>query len=71
MAMEGLRSRFLPWERTILMLAWVTPMWSRWIAMFYSIPLGPVVLSLLLIAIVRRAMTIPITNEETVVSWSS
>ena len=63
-AIEGLRSRFLPWERTILMLAWLTPMWSRWIAMFYSIPLGPVVLSLLLIAIIRRALTIPITNRE-------
>jgi hypothetical protein len=63
-ATEGLRSRFLPWEPSILFLAWLTPMWSRWMALFYLIPIGPLVLSLMLIAIIRRAMTIPGGHQE-------
>jgi len=63
LAMEGLRAQFLPWERSILLLAWLTPMWSRWIAMIYSIPLGPVILCLLLIAILRRVITVPVLRS--------
>ena len=57
LALEGIKSGFLPGEKSILVVAWLLPMWSRWIAMFYAIPLGPLVLLLTMIAILRRAMT--------------
>jgi alpha-1,2-mannosyltransferase len=53
-AMEGLKGGFLPWEKSILVLGWLLPMWSRWIGMLYSIPLGPVVLALTMLIIIRR-----------------
>jgi alpha-1,2-mannosyltransferase len=54
LAMEGLKGGFLSWEKSILFLAWLLPMWSRWIGMLYAIPLGPVVLTLTMIVIIRR-----------------
>jgi alpha-1,2-mannosyltransferase len=54
LAMEGLKGGFLSWEKSILVLAWLLPMWSRWIGMLYAIPLGPVVLTLTMIVIIRR-----------------
>jgi alpha-1,2-mannosyltransferase len=62
LALEGLKSRFLPWEKLIMVLAWLLPMWSRWIGMVYAIPLGPVVLSLTMLAIIRRVMTITMAS---------
>jgi len=62
-AVEALKSRFLPWEKSILLLAWLLPMWSRWLGLVYSIPIGPVVLSLLMIVIIRRATMIPVATE--------
>jgi hypothetical protein len=58
-ALEGLTSGFLPWEKSLLLFAWIAPMWSRWVGMLYGIPLGPVVLALVMIAIIRRAATLP------------
>ena len=63
-ACEALKSKFLPWEKSILFLAWLLPLWSRWIGMIYSIPLGPLVLSLMLIAVARRAMATSMTGAE-------
>jgi hypothetical protein len=64
LACEGLKTEFLAWEKSILFLAWLLPLWSRWIGMIYSIPLGPLVLSLMLIAVVRRAMATRIFAAE-------
>ncbi|HZC46089.1 MAG TPA: glycosyltransferase family 87 protein, partial [Candidatus Acidoferrum sp.] len=54
LACEGLRSGFLPWEKSILLLAWIFPLFARWLSMFGSLPLTPLVLTILMFAIFRR-----------------
>lgn len=53
---EGLRRGFLPWEKTILLAAFVLPGVSRGLAGAAHLPLGPIVVALLFWSIVRRAL---------------
>jgi hypothetical protein len=60
LACEGLRTGFLTWEKSILFLAWIFPLFSRWLSLFGSLPLTPLVLTIVMLAIVRRG-TLPIS----------
>jgi hypothetical protein len=55
MVRDGMRSGFLRGEKLVLFLAWLLPLFARWLAQTASIPLAPAVIVLLLIAIARRA----------------
>jgi hypothetical protein len=52
---EGVRSGFLPWEKTLLAAAFALPAVSRTLAADVRLPLAPLVVGALLIAILRRA----------------
>jgi alpha-1,2-mannosyltransferase len=54
LAVEGLRTRFLDWEKIALFAVWLLPIASRAIGSF-GLPIAPVVLSILLVLILRRA----------------
>jgi alpha-1,2-mannosyltransferase len=54
-ALEGARSGFLPWEKSLLALAWLLPLFARSLAGHALIPIAPLV-TLLLADIARRAM---------------
>lgn len=56
MAGEGLRTGFLPWEKTILAWAWLMPLVARTVAMGTSVPVGMLTVVLLLAVVVRRAL---------------
>ncbi|HKN12354.1 MAG TPA: glycosyltransferase family 87 protein [Candidatus Binatus sp.] len=51
---DAVHSAFLPWEKSILFLAWLFPLFARVLSMFASLPLTPLVLALLMLAIIRR-----------------
>ncbi len=51
---DAMHSVFLPWEKSILFLAWLFPLFARVLSMFASLPLTPLVLALLMLAIGRR-----------------
>ena len=53
LAMEGLRTRFLDWEKIALLAVWLLPIVSRGIGAL-GLPIGPIVLSALLVVILRR-----------------
>jgi hypothetical protein len=59
LALQGRRSGFLPWEKSILLLAWALPLFARTLAGKAMIPIAPLVMMLLLAAIARRSMLIP------------
>lgn len=59
-AAQGVRSGFLPWEKTILLAAFALPGVSRGIAAALHVPLGPFVIALLLWAVARRAIAAPV-----------
>ena len=54
LALEGRASEFLPWEKSLLVLAWMLPLFARTLAGKAMIPVAPLVMLLLLAAIVRR-----------------
>jgi alpha-1,2-mannosyltransferase len=55
LTVEGLRTRFLNWEKILLFVVWLLPLISREIGAL-GLPIAPIVLSVLLSFIVRRAM---------------
>ena len=56
LAILGLQSGFMPWEKSILALAWMLPMFARTLAIDFRIPLAPPLLLMLMALIVRRAL---------------
>ena len=60
-ALEGARSGFLPWEKSLLALAWLLPLFARSLAGHALIPIAPLVTLLLLADIARR---VPATREQ-------
>ena len=64
LAVEGERDGFLPFEKSLLVAAWILPMVSEFVAQYLSIPLTPVVGLLLLGALLRRARMPDIANEQ-------
>jgi alpha-1,2-mannosyltransferase len=52
---DATHSHFLPWEKSILFLAWLYPLFARILSLLASLPLTPLVLALVMFAIVRRA----------------
>lgn len=59
LALEGRRSGFLPWEKSLLTLAWFLPLFARTLAGKAMIPIAPLVMMLLLAAIARRSVSMP------------
>lgn len=55
LTVEGLRTRFLDWEKMALFVVWLLPLVSREVGTI-GLPIGPVVLLVLLSFIVRRAV---------------
>lgn len=51
----GLREGFRPWEKTILLLVWLLPLFSRLIAKAVHVPSATLIMGLLLLFIIRRA----------------
>jgi len=56
---DAMHSDFLPWEKSILFLVWLFPMFARILGLAASLPLMPLVLALLMFDIVRRAAISP------------
>jgi hypothetical protein len=54
LAWEGLRNGFLPYEKSILFLAWIFPLFARVLSLFGGLPLTPIVLTIVMLAILRR-----------------
>jgi Glycosyltransferase family 87 len=59
LAIEGRRSGFLPWEKSLLVLAWLLPLFARALAGKAMIPIAPLVMMLLLAVIARRSVSLP------------
>ncbi len=55
LAVEGERTDFLPYEKTLLLVAWMLPMLCEFVAQHLSIPLTPLVCLLLMTAVISRA----------------
>jgi hypothetical protein len=53
---EGRRSGFLPWEKIVLLAAFVLPLVSRLAASSVGIPLGPPALAVLFLMVFRRGL---------------
>jgi len=51
---DAMHSTFLPWEKFILFLAWLFPLFARPLSLLASLPLTPLVLALLMLTIIRR-----------------
>jgi alpha-1,2-mannosyltransferase len=56
---DAMHSAFLPWEKSILFLVWLFPLFARILSLFASLTLMPLVLALLMFVIVRRAAIAP------------
>jgi hypothetical protein len=55
LAADGLRRGFLTWEKTLLALAWIAPLFARQLAAATLIPLGQATAIIVLALAVRRA----------------
>ena len=55
LALEGRRSGFLPFEKSLLVVAWLLPLVCEPVASYAHVPLTPFVCLLLLALIIRRA----------------
>lgn len=55
LSLDGRRTGFLRWEKSILAFAWMLPMFARTLAIDFRIPLAPPLLLVLLALIVRRS----------------
>ncbi len=58
-ALEGRRSGFLPWEKSLLAFVWLLPLFASSLAGHAMIPLAPLAMLLLLADIARRAALSP------------
>jgi alpha-1,2-mannosyltransferase len=56
LALEGRRSGFLPWEKSLLAFVWLLPLFARSLAGHAMIPIAPLAMLLLLADIARRAL---------------
>ena len=54
-AIEGRRSGFLPWEKSLLAFVWLLPLFARTLAGRAMIPIAPLAMLLLLADVARRA----------------
>lgn len=54
---EGRRTGFLPWEKIVLLAAFVLPLVSRLVAHHFGVPLAPAVLIAVFWLIMRRAFS--------------
>ncbi len=54
-AIEGRRSGFLPWEKSLLAFVWLLPLFARSLAGHAMIPIAPLAMLLMLADIARRA----------------
>ena len=54
---QGGRTGFLPWEKTVCLLAFILPFASRPLATHLHLPVAPLVLTGLLILVIRRLVT--------------
>jgi hypothetical protein len=52
---EALRTEWLPWEKTVLLAAYTLPLVARILAIWVGVPIAPLVLTALLVAVARRA----------------
>lgn len=55
LALEGRRSGFLPFEKSLLVVAWLLPLICESVAQYTRVPITPLVCFLLLALIIRRA----------------
>ena len=55
MARDGAQNGFLSWEKPILLMSWLLPLFARFLALKASIPLAPLVIAIMLACIARRA----------------
>jgi alpha-1,2-mannosyltransferase len=55
LALEGRRSGFLPWEKSLLAFTWLLPLFARSLAGGARIPIAPLAMLLLLADTLRRA----------------
>lgn len=55
LALAGRRTGFMPWEKSLLVFAWLLPMFARSLAGIAKIPLTPLVLLLLMGIVIRRS----------------
>lgn len=58
LGLEGRRSGFLPWEKSLLALAWLLPLLARAAAMHAKIALTPIVMLAMVAAILRRTAAV-------------
>ncbi len=65
LASQGVARGFLPWEKSILLAAFLLPLFARALANAASLPLGPPVLALLFCAVCRRAWGAHAARAET------
>ena len=57
LAADGLRRGFLSWEKTLLALAWIAPLFARQLAAAALIPLGQATAIIVLALAARRSPT--------------
>ncbi len=55
---DAMNSGFLPLEKSILFLIWLFPLFARALSLLASLPLTPLLLALLMVAIVRRSSVV-------------
>lgn len=55
LALDGVRAGFMPWEKSLLVFAWLLPLFARSIATGLLIPVAPLAMLLLLADIARRS----------------
>ncbi|MGA8611911.1 MAG: glycosyltransferase family 87 protein [Xanthobacteraceae bacterium] len=55
-AREARKSEWLPWEKSTMFAAYITPLLSRTIAGHFGIPVGPPVIFAMLLIVARRAL---------------
>ncbi len=53
---DAVHSTFLPWEKSLLFFVWLFPLFARVLSLLAHLPLTPLVLAMLLLAIVRRGV---------------
>jgi hypothetical protein len=57
MVAHGMEKGFSPFERTLLAVTWLVPLVARLVAKLSHIPIGPIVMLALFVAIVARAIS--------------
>ena len=72
-ALEGRRSGFIPWEKSLLAFVWLLPLFARSLAGYALIPVAPLAMLLLLADIARRATgaNVPLPIPSSVVESGS